>query len=137
MTKEQEDSIKILENTDISTIELAENTDLYTYSIAVKNVLNMLKEKDAEIEKLKEENKNIMKLNANMSKRHLNDIFKIKKKDKMIDLMAGFMLGGLKDFAFNAICKKGKCVYELKDNRPTKFRQCKNCIKEFFARKAE
>ena len=104
---------------------------------AIETVLNMLKEKDAEIEKLKEENKNIMKLNANMSKRHLNDIFKIKKKDKMIDLMAGFMLGGLKDFAFNAICKKGKCVYELKDNRPTKFRQCKNCIKEFFARKAE
>lgn len=51
MTKEQEDSIEILENTDISTIELAENTDLYTYSIAVKNVLNMLKEKDEEIEK--------------------------------------------------------------------------------------
>ena len=60
MTKEQEDSIEILENTDISTIELAENTDLYTYSLAVRTVLNMLKEKDAEIE----------------------------KKDKMIDLMA-------------------------------------------------
>lgn len=53
MTKEQEDSIEILENTDISTIELAENTDLYTYSIAVKNVLNMLKEKELEIEKYK------------------------------------------------------------------------------------
>jgi hypothetical protein len=63
MTKEQEDSIEILENTDISTIELAENTDLYTYSLAVRTVLNMLKEKDAEIE----------------------------KKDKMIDLMAEYI----------------------------------------------
>lgn len=53
MTKEQEDSIEILENTDISTIELAENTDLYTYSLAVRTVLNMLKEKDTEIEKYK------------------------------------------------------------------------------------
>lgn len=60
MTKEQEDSIKMLENTDISTIELAENVDLYTYNIAVKNVLNILKEQDIEIE----------------------------KKDKIIDLMA-------------------------------------------------
>ena len=51
MTKEQEDSIEILENTDISTIELAKITDLHTYSIAVRNVLSMLKEKDKEIEK--------------------------------------------------------------------------------------
>ena len=51
MTKEQEDSIEILKNTDISTIELAEITDLYTYSIAVKTVLSMLKEKDKEMEK--------------------------------------------------------------------------------------
>ena len=57
MTKEQEDSIEILKNTDISTIELAEITDLYTYSIAVKTVLSMLKEKDAKIEHL-EENRN-------------------------------------------------------------------------------
>ena len=48
----------------------------------IETVLNMLKEKekDKEIEKLKKENKNIMKLNANMSKRHLDDIFKIKRK---------------------------------------------------------
>ncbi len=51
MTKEQEDSIEILENTDISTIDLVENVDLYTYNIAIKNVLDMLKEKDKEIEK--------------------------------------------------------------------------------------
>lgn len=60
MTKEQEDSIEILENTDISTIDLVENVDLYTYNIAIKNVLDMLKEKDKEI----------------------------KQKDKIIELMA-------------------------------------------------
>lgn len=58
MTKEQEDSIEILKNTDISTIELAEITDLYTYSIAVKTVLSMLKEKDAKIEHLEEKRNN-------------------------------------------------------------------------------
>ena len=57
----------------------------------IKELQDMLKEKDAEIEKLKADNKNVWNLNANMSKRHLTDIFKIKKKDKIIDLMATFI----------------------------------------------
>lgn len=45
MTKEQEDSIEILENTELD-INTIYNVDLYTYNIAVKNVLSMLEEKE-------------------------------------------------------------------------------------------
>lgn len=40
--EEIKDCIKILKDTDISTIEMCENTDMYTYNIVVKNVLNEL-----------------------------------------------------------------------------------------------
>lgn len=42
MNKELEDSIDMLRNTDISTIENAENIDLLTYSYAVETVLNYI-----------------------------------------------------------------------------------------------
>ena len=45
---------------------------------AIAILIDMLKEKDTEIE----------------------------NKDKQIDLMAEFMIGGLEDIAFKAICKK-------------------------------
>ena len=100
MTKEQEDSIEMLENTDISTIELAENVDLYTYNIAVKNVLNMLKEQENKIERLestlvenhaREINNSIYE--SNKSKEDLEMLnrgwqIECEKKDKIIDLMA-------------------------------------------------
>ena len=76
---------------------------------AIAILVDMLKEKDTEIE----------------------------KKDKQMDLMADFMIGGLEDIAFKAICKKSNCVYELKDNRPTKCRKCKDCIKQYFKRKVK
>ena len=47
--QEQEDSIEILENTELD-INTIDNVDLYTYSMAVKTVLSMLKEKDKQIE---------------------------------------------------------------------------------------
>ena len=61
----------------------------------------------------------------------------LKEKDKEIDLMANFMIAGLEDFAFNTICKKSNCIYELKDNRSTGFRKCKNCIKQYFEKQTE
>ena len=76
---------------------------------AIAILIDMLKEKDTEIE----------------------------NKDKQIDLMAEFMIGGLEDIAFKAICKKSNCIHELKDNRPTKCRKCKDCIKQYFKRKAK
>ena len=111
MTKEQE-AIERLENL----VKLRKNKGgkiKYDNCICgtedLETLLSMLKEKDAEIE----------------------------KKDKQIDLMADFMIGGLEDIAFKAICKKSNCVYELKDNRPTKCRKCKDCIKQYFKRKAK
>ena len=53
MTKEQEDSIEILENTELD-INTIYNVDLYTYNIAVKNVLSMLEEKDKIIDLMAE-----------------------------------------------------------------------------------
>lgn len=41
--QEQEDSIEILENTELD-INTIDNVDLYTYSMAVKTVLSMLEE---------------------------------------------------------------------------------------------
>ena len=54
---------------------------LEKYQEATNTVLNL-------ITRLDKENKTTCKLNANMSKRHLNDIFKIKNYEKQIDLMA-------------------------------------------------
>ena len=53
MKKEQEDSIEILENTELD-INTIYNVDLYTYNIAVKNVLSMLEEKDKIIDLMAE-----------------------------------------------------------------------------------
>ena len=60
-----------------------------------------------------------------------------KEKDKQIDLMTDFMIGGLGDIAFNVICKKSHCTYELKDNRLTNFRKRKLCIKQYFEKLAK
>ena len=102
MTKEQEvikyieTRIKICnENADICDDNDfdEEATYLREESYMLETVLNMLKEKDEEIEKLKADNKKAWKLNANMTQRHLSDIFKIKKKDKQIDLMSEHLIG--------------------------------------------
>lgn len=157
MTKEQEDSIEILENTDISTIELAENTDLYTYSLAVRTVLNMLKENSAEIQQknteLAEKNAEIekyKKLLADNLAKELNNSIKAKekadtdlddldkgwkveleKKDKMIDLMAEY----ISDLDIDEdICKKQSDNNCDDINREV---ECKECIKQYFERKLE
>lgn len=56
-------------------------------------------------------------------------------KNKVIEDMADFMVGGLTDSTFNMICRKSKCKYELRDNRPTECRKCQDCIREFFERR--
>ena len=86
-----QDLIDDIRRNKIKACELISEEGKYNLADDIETVLNMLKEKDAEIEKLKADNKNVWNLNANMSKRHLTDIFKIKKKDKIIDLMATFI----------------------------------------------
>lgn len=109
----------------------------------LETVLNMLKEKDAEIEKYK-------KLLADNLARNLNDSIKAKekadtdiddlnkgwqveleKKDKMIDLMAEY----ISDLDIDEdICKKQSDNNCDDINREV---ECKECIKQYFERKAE
>lgn len=138
MTREQEEAIEYLEqfigkekeykHKPIK-IKILPNT-----RNAIETVLNMLKEKDKEIEKLKEENKNIMKLNANMSKRHLDDIFKIKRKDKIIDLMAIFMANLDID---GEICKYQVSAFCDNEQKGVTLDVCAECIKQYFERRSE
>lgn len=94
---------------------------------AVETVLSMLKEKDEEIEKLKADNKKAWKLNANMTQRHLSDIFKIKKKDKIINLMAEYIDEDDTSLANFLYRKNGKCNKEM----------IKQYFKEIAERKSE
>lgn len=139
MTKEQE-AIENLEN-------LSEYGLCYTINEKIQEdietVLNMLKEKDTEIEKYK----NL--LASNLAK-NLNDSLKAKekadtdleylnkgwqveleKKDKMIDLMAEY----ISDLDIDEdICKKQSDNNCDDINREV---ECKECIKQYFERKAE
>lgn len=110
MTKEQEDSIEILENTDISTIKLAEITDLHTYSIAVKNVLSMLKEKDKEIEKKDKQIGLIIDFIYKLAQKQPGTVIHYLEKD-------GFNIGRCNNCSLNNDCRK--------------------CFKQYFERKSE
>ena len=86
MTNEQREAIELLEG-------IRDNTWTTKYIMSsdskkADTVLSLVKEQQAEIERLKTDNSNAWQLNAKMSTRHLNDIFKLQKKDKQIDLMA-------------------------------------------------
>ena len=125
MTKEEEAilNIKIFIKSIRSDLT-EESKDNQKLADDIETVLNMLKEKDEEIEKLKVENENVWKLNANMSQRHLSDIFRIKKKDKQIDLMAKYInkIDVSEDFC------EGKTMCD---------ENCENCIKQYFKEIAE
>ena len=99
----------------------------------IETVLNMLKEKDREIEKLKADNKKAWKLNANMSQRHLSDIFKIKKKDKIIDLMVRAM-DKIQD---PQVCKYCDNKINLNHAYCVDAGKCKEGIKQYFKEIAE
>ena len=127
MTTEQREAIEYLKES----VVIYKNT-IPKISKAIETVLNMLKEKDKEIEKLKADNKKAWKLNANMSQRHLSDIFRIKKKDKQIDLMAEFIFQNID--VEEEICNSAyiECKQETAQDIT-----CINCIKQYFERKSE
>ena len=97
---------------------------LKKYQEATDTILNL-------ITKLQKENETTCKLNANMSKRHLNDIFKIKNYEKQIDLMAEYISNLDID---EDICKKqlNNNCYDI--NRET---NCKDCIKRYFEKQVK
>lgn len=162
--KEQEEAIKFLElHTNFMgkldkgrCIRIPEENFTKTKE-SIKTVLNMLKENSAEIHQknteLAEKNAEIekyKKLLADNLARNLNDSIKAKekadtdlddldkgwkveleKKDKMIDLMAEY----ISDLDIDEdICKKQSDNNCDDINREV---ECKECIKQYFERKAE
>lgn len=103
---------------------------------AIETVLNMLKEKDAEIEKYKRKNKELSNqlLKIYKEQDNYNSIVEkkneqIQKKDQMIDLMADeigkLITCPLEDYNCDLDCEN-KCKNQYKD-----------CWKQYFERKAE
>ena len=110
---------------------------------AIETVLNMLKEKDAEIEKHKKLlADNLAKcVNDHIKAKHKADTdleylnigwqLELEKKDKMIDLMAEY----ISDLDIDEdICKKQSDNNCDDINREV---ECKECIKQYFERIAE
>ncbi len=133
MTTEQREAIERLKD-DIKHAELRDAVDddcTVCFTEDVDTILSLIKEQQEEIERLKTDNGNVWQLNANMSKRHLKDICKLKQKDKQIDLMANSILAreiGKNSCQFNETCIK------FEKGRDT---HCKDCIKQYFERKVE
>lgn len=141
MTTEQREAIEFLEFYKQHCLKKEiENMDNYEtihdgdfVSKNLDTVLSLIKEQEEEIERLKTDNGNVWQLNANMSKRHLEDICKLKQKDKQIDLMAKFIENNMSEKKIiNEICIKSKC-----NNEECHEDDLKDCIKQYFARKVE
>lgn len=135
MTTEQREAIERLKD-DIKHAELRDAVDddcTVCFTEDVDTILSLIKEQQEEIERLKTDNGNVWQLNANMSKRHLKDICKLKQKDKQIDLMAKFIENNMSEKKIiNEICIKSKC-----NNEECHEDDLKDCIKQYFARKVE
>ena len=137
MTNEQREAIEFLEFYKQHCLKKEiENMDNYEtihdgdfVSKNLDTVLSLIKEQEEEIERLKTDNGNVWQLNANMSKRHLEDICKLKQKEKQIDLMADFM------YKTGTGRKALSCVFGQNDE--CNENGCEYCIKRYFARLVE
>lgn len=144
MTKEQK-AIEIIDKMIKSYIEADEcglsNNDFKHEIKAMQTVLNMLKEKDKEIEKLKKQSRNLDKEaqayleelvgDKGMKERVIKQLqVEIEKKNKQIDLMAETIFDDtikLKTFWCNGCTEIKECPYE----------EPKKCIKQYFERRIE
>ena len=103
----------------------------------VKSYKGMFKRQEKEIKKLQKENETIIKLNANMSKRHLNDIFKIKNYEKQIDLMSEYMEENMDEYQLDEIyAKQYNCNGMERNWTRGKEKEVKD-IKQYFAKLAK
>ena len=139
MTKEQE-AIERLKSID----ETVEEYDGNILKTDIETVLNMLKERDKEIDKLRNKNKKLLRKLRNRVKEvkkltkysqykkefsRLNE--QLRKKDKQIDSMAEYISNLDID---EDICK------EQSDNNCDDINrevECRDCIKQYFERKVE
>ena len=126
MIKEQEEAIEILEEMVKSYIEADEcglsNNDFKHEIKAMQTALNILKEKDKEIEKLEKQSKNLDK----QAQQYFEQTIYL---DKQIDLMAEFIEktgAGRKAFS---------CTFRKNDKCDEN--GCRHCIKQYFERKSK
>ncbi len=127
MTKEQEEAIEICKKKIIepfydfpnpTSIEL-KDTDVE----AIETALNILKEKDKEIEKLEKQSKNLDK----QAQQYFEQTIYL---DKQIDLMA--------EYIATLDIEEDICANVENDNcDKMNFGECEDCIKKFFERKSE
>nr|DAJ93325.1 MAG TPA: hypothetical protein [Caudoviricetes sp.] len=133
MTKEQEETINRLEKL----INIRKNKagqikydNCICSTTAIETILNMLKEKDAEINKYKRKNKELSNQLLKIYKEQDNYNARIEKKDKVIDLMAKYIA----DIDNEDIC------FEIENKHCDKnmdYGECEDCIKQYFERKVE
>ena len=129
MTKEQEEAIEMLE--DIKNNSWTTKYIMSSDSAKAETVLNMLKEKDKEIEHWKNGFERELEDNRKNTCELLKQDLIIREKDKQIDLMANSILTrdiGKNRCQFNETCtkfEKGRDIH------------CKDCIKQYFERKSE
>lgn len=131
MTKEQEEAIEYLRKLHPKIYWIKPNGPLLeedkVLKKAIETVLNMLKEKDADIA----EYKNIIEagiINAAKDELVEEKNKEIEKKDKMIDLMSELI--ARKPGSRIEICHNMQC-----DKKVAK--ECKICTKQYFERKVE
>ncbi len=127
MTKEQEEIIQRV-NSDIDS-PLSGGYTTIVLTDDLEEILNMLKEKDAEINKYKRKNKELSNQLLKIYKEQDNYNARIEKKDKVIDLMAKYIA----DIDNEDIC------FEIENKHCDKnmdYGECEDCIKQYFERKA-
>lgn len=127
MTKEQEEIIQRV-NSDIDS-PLSGGYTTIVLTDDLEEILNMLKEKDAEINKYKRKNKELSNQLLKIYKEQDNYNARIEKKDKIIDLMAKYIA----DIDNEDICFK---IENKHCDKNMDYGECEDCIKQYFERKA-
>lgn len=125
MNKEQEEIIQRV-NSDIDS-PLSGGYTTIVLTDDLEEILNTLKEKDAEINKYKRKNKELSNQLLKIYKEQDNYNARIEKKDKVIDLMAKYIA----DIDNEDIC------FEIENKYCDKnmdYGECEDCIKQYFER---
>lgn len=125
MTKEQEEIIQRV-NSDIDS-PLSGGYTTIVLTDDLEEILNTLKEKDAEINKYKRKNKELSNQLLKIYKEQDNYNARIEKKDKVIDLMAKYIA----DIDNEDICSEIENKYCDKN---MDYGECEDCIKQYFER---
>lgn len=132
MTKEQEEIIQRV-NSDIDS-PLSGGYTTIVLTDDLEEILNTLKEKDAEINKYKRKNKELSNQLLKIYKEQDNYNARIEKKDKMIDLMAEHICSSA--IVDDTICAI-KCDCETDIEEDCTHEKMINCTKQYFERKVE